>query len=346
VKPLISVILPTYNEASYIDRTLRSILAQKHADFDLEILVIDGDSSDETVERVALLLSDGRVRLLRNPARIAPAAFNVGLRAAAGEYVCILGAHATYAPDYIETCYRELLAHEASGCSGRVITVTARDSMSAKLSAWCLGHAFASSPNSVRTQTGGFAETIPYPVFRKAALLELGGYNEQLVRNQDNDMNYRLRAAGHRLYLTSKTRAIYAARPDVKSLWAYGFLTGKWNAFTLSVNAACMRPRHFTPFAFLLCVITLIVAVFGTLTTGAVSVPLVLVAVALGSHLLFGAFAAMQIGVRERSIAALLLPLVILGFHFAYGLGTLAGFFSMFRGTSPTAKTLAQAYPS
>jgi glycosyltransferase involved in cell wall biosynthesis len=340
VKPLISVILATYNEASYIEHTLRSMLAQKHEDFDLEILVVDGESSDQTVARITPFLSDKRVRLLRNPARSAPAAFNIGLRAAAGEYVCILGAHASYASDYIETCYRELLAHKASGCSGRVVTVPASQTTTAKLAAWCLGHAFASSPNSVRTQAGGFVDTIPYPLFRKAALLELGGYNEQLVRNQDNDMNCRFRAAGHRLYLTGKTHATYIARPDVKSLWAYGFLTGKWNAFTLGVNAACMRQRHFAPFVFFVCVMALAVAaLFTTLTTGAISIPLALLILVLGAHLSFGSVAAVQVGVRERSIAASMLPLVILGFHFAYGLGTLAGFLSLLRGTSPAANT-------
>ena len=338
MKPLISVILPTRNEASYIEGTLRSLCAQKQNDFDLEILVIDGDSSDSTVECVVPFLSNDRVKLLRNPARSAPAAFNVGLRAAAGEYVCILGAHASYAPDYIETCYRELLAHNASGCSGRIVTIPANQTPAAKLAAWCMGHAFASSPNSVRTALGGFADTIPYPLFHKAALLELGGYDERLRRNQDNDMNYRLRTAGYRLYLTPKTQATYFARADVRRLWAYAFMTGKWNAFTLGVNAACMRLRHFAPFVFTTCVIALALAAVVATWNGA-AIPRILLAIILGAHVLLGLIAAVLVGLRERSPAALLLPLVILGFHLAYGLGTLAGFLSMLRGTPSLANT-------
>ena len=339
LKPLISVILPTFNEANYIEGTLRSLRAQKRGDFELEILVIDGESSDRTVERVVPFLSDDRVKLLRNPARTAPAAFNIGLRAAAGDYVCILGAHASYAPDYIETCYHELLAHHASGCSGRMLTAAAKQTPGAKLAAWCMGHAFASSPTSVRTRSEGFAETIPYPLFRKAALLAMGGYDERLRRNQDNDMNYRLRAAGHHLYLTSRTQAKYFARPGVRSLWNYAFLTGKWNAFTLGINRACMRLRHFAPFAFAVCVIALALSAILVGKTGFKSLPLILLAITLGSHLLFGLVAGIQVAFRERAIAALLLPLVVLGFHLAYGLGTLAGFLSMLRGTSPTANT-------
>ena len=308
--------------------TLQSLLAQKCDDIDLEVIVIDGGSSDETIDRVTPFLSDPRLKLLNNPARSAPAAFNLGLHAAAGEYVCILGAHAGYRSDYIETCYREMLSHDATGCSGRMITAPANSSASARLAAWCLGHAFASSPNSVRTHAGGFAETIPYPLFRKAALLELGGYNEQLVRNQDNDMNYRLRTAGHKLYLTAKTHATYIARPSVKSLLQYAYRSGTWNAITLRINAACMNLRHFAPFAMVLLDITLaLAALVAMLMNYSALLPLSLLLLLLGSHVLFGLIAGVQVSVAERHYAGLLLPFVIFGFHFAYGLGTLAGFF-------------------
>ena len=328
-KPLVSIILPTYNEARHIGTALRSLLAQKSDEVELEVLVIDGGSSDETNDRVAEFLADSRVKHLRNPARSAPAAFNIGLRAAAGEYVCILGAHATYANDYIETCYRNLLLHSVAGCSGRVITVPANNSVSGKLAAWCLGATFASSPNSVRTQRGGFVDTIPYPLFQKSALLSLGGYNEQLVRNQDNDMNHRLRAAGYELYLTARTHATYFARGDMKSLLEYGYRTGIWNAITLRINAACMRLRHFAPLAF---VITLAVTALAVLSAKLMNYPasvfLSLFLLALGSHLLLGLVAGVQVSIRERNWAGLLLPLAILGFHLAYGIGSLAGLFS------------------
>ena len=347
MKPLVSVILPTFNEARHIESALRSLLSQKHTDFELEILVVDGDSSDETVARIVPFLSDTRVKLLRNPARSAPAAFNIGLRVAAGEYVCILGAHSTYASDYIETCYRELLLHDAAGCSGRVITIPANETPSARLAAWCLGHAFASSPKSVRTQDCGFVDTIPYPVFRKSALLDVGGYNEQLVRNQDNDMNHRLQSAGHKLYLTAKTCATYVARPNVKKLWEYAYRSGKWNAYTIGINASCMRLRHVAPLGFLSIVLALAaLSLLAPLTNHAATIPLTLLIMLFGTHLAFGSTAAAQICCRERSFVPLLLPWVILGFHLAYGLGTLVGSFSLVRGAYPAANTMRATIPS
>lgn len=342
-KPLVSVILATYNEGRHIETTLLSLLSQKCEEIELEMLVIDGGSSDDTSERIAPFLADPRVKLLSNPAKSAPAAFNIGLRAAAGEYVCILGAHASYARDYVETCYREMLSHNVTGCSGRMSTVPANNSGSAKLAAWCLGHAFASSPNSVRTHSGGFADTIPYPLFHKTALLELGGYNEQLVRNQDNDMNYRLRAAGHRLYLTERTQATYVARQGVKSLMKYAFRSGLWNAITLRINAPCMHLRHFAPLALVVLSGTLaLAAMFAKLMNFSTSVPLSLLMLVLGGHLLFGLISGVQVSIRDRNFAGMLLPLVILGFHFSYGIGTLAGFFSSPKLLpTPTTTTIA-----
>lgn len=345
IKPLVSVILATYNEGRHIETTLLSLLSQECEEIKLEVLVIDGGSSDDTGKRIAPFLADPRVKLLSNPAKSAPAAFNIGLRAAAGEYVCILGAHASYACDYIETCYREMLAHDVTGCSGRMSTVPANNRISAKLAAWCLGHAFASSPNSVRTHSGGFADTIPYPLFRKTALLELGGYNEQLVRNQDNDMNYRLRAAGHRLYLTARTHATYVARPDIENLLKYAYRSGLWNAITLRINSACMHLRHFAPLALVLLSGTLaLAALFTTLMNFSTSIPLSLLMLILGGHLLVGLIFGVEVSIRERSFAGMLLPLVILGFHFSYGTGTLAGFFSS-PDMLPTPTTSTVAIP-
>ena len=153
-------------------------------------------------------------------------------------------------------------------------------------------------------------------------------------------MNQRLRAAGHRLYLTSKTYATYRARPSVKSLCEYAFLTGKWNALTLTVNPGCMRLRHFAPFAFTTFVFALVLATVGSLFTATIAAPaLTFLTIMLVVHFLFGLIAAVQVAARERTISALLLPWVILGFHLAYGLGTLAGFLCLLRGASPPANT-------
>ena len=328
-KPFVSVIMPVFNEAGCIRRVMDSVLAQDTSDFNLEVLVIDGRSTDETASIIAEIAAENqRVRLLDNPHRKTPFAFNIGLKEARGEYVCILGAHTIYPRNYIAVCLRELLRTGATGSSGRVKTVPRGDTISARMVAWCLDSRFASSTGSVRTQASGFVDTIPYPLMRKDALLALGGYDERLSRNQDNDMNERLRARGHRLYLTPLVTCTYCGPPNVSALFRYAYRSGRWNALTFTRKPKSISVRHLVPFAFVCGSILLATcSVLPAPTISSIAGDMLLIA--LGSHLLAGAVAAIHTTIRTRSLSAMLLPAVILGFHLAYGLGTLCGFLSM-----------------
>src|SRR5690349_13759043 len=108
-RPLVSVILAVRNEAKFIRAAVESLLKQETQHFDLEVLVIDGMSSDGTSAIVAeLMKSDPRIRLVINERQKTPYAFNLGLKEARGEYVCIFGAHTSYSKDYISVCLDEL----------------------------------------------------------------------------------------------------------------------------------------------------------------------------------------------------------------------------------------------
>lgn len=322
------MILPVRNEARTLDRVLRSLLAQEAGSFELEILVIDGMSTDgsrEIIHRVAR--EDARVRLLDNAQIKTPYAFNIGLREARGSYVAILGAHNEYDREYLAVCLRELRAHGAAACSGRTVTVPADDTLGARLAAWTFAHPFGSSTRSFRTQPEGFADSVPYPVMVRDALLAIGGYDEALHRNQDNDLNQRLRAAGHRLYCTWKTTARYHPQSTVRGLLAYALRNGYWNVISLRVNRASMGLRHIAPLGFVLGLIILLVLALAGIATGYEWLALFFVMV-LGVHLLCSAVAAVQIAARERSIAGVLtLPLFFL-FHVSYGWGSLRALLS------------------
>jgi succinoglycan biosynthesis protein ExoA len=328
IKSLVSVIMPVFDERESIEHCLRSVLGQITDGFELEVLVVDGNSADGTAEMVAAIAAgDDRIRLIHNPIRKTPVAFNLGLHAARGEYVCILGAHTVYPPDYISVCLQELRRRGAVGCSGRIVTVPAENTLQARLSAWTFGSSFASSPTSVRTRIEGFADTIPYPVFQKEPLLEVGGYDEALERNQDNDMNQRLRARGYRLYLTSRTKCQYRARPTLAALWKYAFRTGWWNGVSLRHKPASMSLRHLVPSLFVLTLLGLIgIGLLSQLVTGQfASGAITALLLVLGAHLAVGIAAACTTAVRDRAFGPLLLPPVFLAFHIAYGFGALVG---------------------
>ncbi|HKD80960.1 MAG TPA: glycosyltransferase family 2 protein [Candidatus Angelobacter sp.] len=319
----ISVIVPVLNESTHIQRTIESLLAQDAAPLRLELLFVDGGSRDGTREIIGRYARQHpTVKLLENPRRTTPVALNIGLRAAQGKYVAILGAHAGYPPDYIKTCWEELETHRAAGCSGCLHTLAANQNLGAHLAAWCIGHRFASSGKSVRTHREGYADTIPFPVFCKQALIDAGGYDEILSRNQDNEMNERLRAQGHRLYLTARTQAAYYARPGLRSLLAHAYNTGKWNGRTARRGGG-LSLYHFAPLALFVTILIALALVPIARQSGYFA--LLLLWLPIAAHLCMGTVAGIDTAIRQRSAAALLLPPVILAFHLAYGFGTAVG---------------------
>lgn len=329
VKPVISAVIAVRNEAEHIEACLKSIFEQEVNDFELEILVVDGDSSDGTrqiVER--LIFGRPNAKLLQNSRRKTPFAFNLGIQHARGEYVCILGAHSVYARNYISTCFQELQAHGAAGCSGCLITRPANGTLEAKLIAWALSHWFGTSSRSTRTHPAGFADTISYPVFLKRALVEVGGYEAKLHRNQDNDLSQKLRARGYKLYLTDATTCEYFPSPNLLALIRYSFKTGYWNRISLKENAQSMALRHFVPFAFVLALLGSLTCLLASwLMDGMARItlqaPFVLVCT---SYFLAAVFSSFQVAIRERSAIAMCLLPVFFALHTSYGLGTCWGF--------------------
>ena len=325
-RTLVSVILAVFNEAPFIEATVNSLLDQRGADLDLEILAIDGRSTDGTTEILERMATrDSRIRHLLNPRRITPAAFNIGLGEARGDFVAVFGAHALYDRDYLATCLREMQVHGVVGCGGRLMTSPATGSLQARLVAWAMSHPFGSSSRSVRTQPEGFSDTIPFAVFVKSALLDAGGFDERLVRNQDNDMSEKLLMRGGRFYLTWKTRAVYFAKALLASFAHHAFKCGYWNVVSLRRNPRSMRVRHFVPLAFVLalslsCALALVSPWEAEWWRSAAAPLAGLLALYGGAGLVSG----IQVALSQRSLAPLLLPPVFFVFHVSYGMGSLS----------------------
>jgi succinoglycan biosynthesis protein ExoA len=196
-----------------------------------------------------------------------------------------------------------------------------------------MGHSFGSSRKSFRTQAEGPVDVINYAVFRRDLVLAAGGYDEELTRNQDNDLNQKLRTAGHVLWCTWKTQCTYFPKRNLNAMFRYAFTNGYWNAISLRKNPASMAVRHFVP---LILVLSLIASTAIAATAIFVPGPLVLLlflplAVLLGMHLALGWVAALEVALRERSPGALCLPPIFLAFHCSYGYGTLSGLITQIR---------------
>lgn len=325
---VVTVITPVFNEEKYIHEAAKSLLNQKLDGLELELLLIDGMSTDRTREIITeLSKADPRIRVLVNEKRKTPYAFNIGLREARGEYICIFGAHTVYDSNYIQICLDEIKKHNAIGVSGRVLALPAEVTMQAKCVAWAFGHPFGASGKSFRTQPEGFVDTVPYPVFKKQALLDLGGYDERLARNQDNDMNFRLRKAGHLLYCTWKTNAYYQSKKTISEILQYAMKTGRGNAVSLKVSPSSLSMRHHIPTLFVGSILFgVFFALVGLLTSNVwLEFFAGLLLLSIPVHLLVGTLVSITLLVKHRSIAAVIMPGIFFMFHFCYGFGTFYG---------------------
>ncbi|MBS1627075.1 MAG: glycosyltransferase family 2 protein [Bacteroidetes bacterium] len=323
---ILSIICPTYNEENYIATTLESFLHQQHHSFELEILICDGMSTDATRTIVKQIAEkNSNVKLVDNINRKTPFAFNVGLREAKGEYIAILGAHTKYDNNYLQACFDDLIKHNVTGVSGRVITQAATNNFEAKIGEWVMLSNFGVSGNSFRMMKEGFTHSVNFPVFKKQALIDLGGYNETMERNQDNDMNQRLIDAGHELYCTWKTTCYYRPPASLNKLMRYAFKGGFWNAKSLYLHHRSMRLHHFVPFFFVLALIALPILGIAEYLLFATTYCFKGFAAIVVLHLIAGCLATIQSLIQENNFKKIILPFIFFGFHFSYGWGTLNG---------------------
>ena len=323
----VSVVMPVFNEKRSIEETIGSLLTQELGEgCGLEILAVDGNSDDGTREILdRLAATDPRVRVVPNPHRTTPFAMNLGLEAARYDFIGILGAHAKYEPRYLRTCLDIVLnSPEMAGCSGRVVTVPGSPGLVGRLCFWVMTSRIGSSGRSFRTLPEGPAETIAYPVFRRHALTDVGGYNTRLTRNQDNDMNTRLADNGWVLYSTWSTSSEYRTPSSLRFMLKYGWRNGRWNAVSLRENRRSMKLRHLAPAAFVGGTVgALLLAILGRRLPGVARIAIACAPVA--AHLAAGFSEALPAFRTEKDPVILLGPPTAMLFHLAYGAGTITG---------------------
>ncbi len=244
--PLVSVVIPMRNEAKHIHECLDSVLAQDYPRDCLEVIVVDGDSDDDSL---AVLQGYGdRIRVLHNPARIVPSSMNIGIRAARGEIVARVDAHTKLAPDYLRVGVETLQRSGADNVGGPMISVGGGAigdaialAMASRFGIGAYFH-FAAEDREVDTVYMGMW---PRRVFER-----IGLFDEELVRNQDDELNYRLRKAGGRIFLTTRMRSRYQNRQSWKSLRRQFYQYGLWKIRVLQKHPRQMSLRQFVPPAF------------------------------------------------------------------------------------------------
>jgi glycosyltransferase involved in cell wall biosynthesis len=318
------------NEEQHISNCLTSLLCQTYPSLDYEVIVVDGKSSDRSREIVeAFCREHPNLLCLDNPAAIAPCAMNIGIRASKGEIIIRADGHNAYPADYIENCVKYLEQTGAENVGGPWITVPANDRFGARLVAAVLASPFGVGNSKFRISAEeGFVETVPFGAFRRELFDRIGMYNEKLVRNQDVELNARIRRAGGRIYQTPALQTKYHPVAGFRQLLALTFRTCQWHLFSFCENVRTLGVRHFAPALFLIAVLCLS---FGSVWNRTFLFCLITL---LLSYLIAGLAIAIFGTKNYGFFVTLVLPLACFCFHISYGLGTLAGIRYLLRAPS------------
>jgi len=313
--------MPVRNEEGFIRGSLQSLVDQSYPASECEIIVVDGRSSDGTREITEEIRErNPQVLYLDNPAGIVPTAMNIGIRAARGEIIIRADGHNVYPRDYAANCVKYLEETGADNVGGPWATVAADESLSARLVAAILSSPFGVGNSKFRTsREEGFVDTVPFGAFRREIFDRVGMYNEKLVRNQDNELNARIRKAGGKIYITPALTTHYHPVKNFLGLLKYAFKTSQWHIFTLRENRGSMGVRHLAPAMFLLLLLILLPASFASATALAFLIGI------LCAYILTGFYFSLRAKAEGNWDVAAVQPFATMCFHMTYGAGTLFG---------------------
>lgn len=321
----VSVIVPVRNEAEFIETTVRALLDQANPPPRYEVIVVDGLSDDGTRDIVArLAASDSRLRVLDNPSRTVPAALNIGISAAGGDVLIRVDGHTTVARDFVHAnllLFGEHpeawsvggpIAHRGKNRRGRAIAAA----MSSPIGVGGARHRFE--------RYEGYAEGTAFPAFRRWVFERIGLFDERLVRNQDDELNFRITQAGGRIFISPRVRHEYFVRDSYRALFQQYLQYAYWKVEVMRKHGRVIAPRHVLPGAF---VLALPICVGATLLLP-FPVNLVPATPLLAYGGMLGWLAA-TVGVRERDLrVGLGAAAAASAMHVAYGLGLIVGVLS------------------
>jgi len=331
--PTVSVIIPVYNEEPYIAQCLRRVLEQQYPADRLEIIVADGRSTDRTREIVQSFQREHpKIHLIDNPQQIVSTGLNRAIEAARGELIVRLDGHCEYPRDYVMRVV-ELRQQTGADDAGGVLVPLGNGSYASQAVAAAYyspvgvggalkGHRASDRIVEVDTVHGG--------CWRRERLLALGGFDAEMVRNQDDELSFRLRKAGGRIVRSSTIRVKYSVRNSFRKLFLQFAQYGYWKVRVLQKHPRQSSLRHIVPSLFVLALLTS--AAFAPLSR----VALLAFVIFAGGYALVMAMAGLrEAAKRELRLwpgIAWALPVM----HFGFGLGFLIGWMRWLVGALPT----------
>lgn len=323
----VSLCVIALNEEKFLPNLLKDLLAQSYPHEKTQIVLVDSDSSDETRRIMEVFAHNYAneymgIMVADNPKRIQAAGWNVAILHAIGDVMIRIDAHTHIPPDFTEK-------NMALQRTGEYVTGGIRPCIIENKTAWAdvlletENSLFGSSINVSRRGTQKqYVKTMFHAAYRREIFKKVGGFNESLLRTEDNEMHYRIRLAGYRLCYDPQIVSYQYARSSLKRMIKQKYGNGYWIGLTLGVCPGCISVFHLVPLAFVLAIIVTTVLVmlgYGLLAA--------LMWCAYGLFVLAGTVACIINGKANRFVP--LMPLLFLVLHVSYGAGTLVGLVKM-----------------
>lgn len=249
-KKKVSVIIPCRNEENYIGKCLDSIINQSYGIENIEIMISDGLSEDNTVNIINEYQKKyGMIRLLRNEKKVTPVAMNLGIKNSTGEIIIIFGSHAFMDKEYVRICVEKLENPEISCVGGKMISIS--ENSNAEAISMAMSSPFGVGNALFRySDKEEYVDTVAFGAYRKSIFDEIGLFDEQFVRNQDDELNFRVTKAGGKILLCPDIISYYYTRGSFSKLWRQYYQYGFWKVRVIQKHKRPASLRHIIPLLF------------------------------------------------------------------------------------------------
>jgi len=323
----VTVVIPCRNEEKYIETCIRSIVEGTSSNIQVEIIVVNGMSSDNSVSILNKLKNEiPHLKLIENTHIKTQFALNLGIMNATGEYVMIAGAHSSFPDGYMNTMIENIQLLNADGAGGSLITDVLHKTNTSVAIKKVLSHpaGVGNSMFRIGVKDAVQVDTVPFGVYKKSIFHDVGLYNEKLDRNHDIEWSKRAIRNGKKIWLIPNKQCVYYARESYKDLSMNNFRNGMWNilAVVMTRTFRSLSIRHFVPALF-------VSSLFFFPILGLFFPPFLFVfAGILFLYLLSISFFSIKMNDQKTKFHSLVYAFIVL--HFSYGIGSIAGVFKSF----------------
>lgn len=322
----VSIVIPILNEEKYIDKCIESILKQDYPREDMEAILIDGESQDNTLKIINEYIEKYPfIKVLNNPHKTVQYALNIGINGAVGKYIVRMDAHAEYANDYVSKCIEYLEKTKANNVGGPMIAKGKDDVQKVVAAAYHSPFALGGGKFHIEG-FDGYADTVFLGAFERQYLLDMGLYDERLPRSEDDDLNFRIAESGGKIYITPQIKSIYYPRNSYRLLFNQYYEYGLWKVAVIKKHKRPARISHLIPMLFVLYLVT-----FGILSFFFRPVFYIFASI-LALYVLLDAYFSFTNKYISKFTNKIRLMYVHFLLHLSYGLGFWQGIFK-FMGT-------------